>query len=467
MMAAVATDVIDDEEIESGYVEKKKRGRRRNTTKTSPYANIGSCHADDSPFLAPSSDVAAAAVTSNDNFDSRTGQQYLQYIVPIANYPPAPVDTSAESAVTSINATAPIASHQWQHQQPDPTASATAASMSFFGGGSNDFGQGGSDNALMSISSSTYGGGDNATQHNGSATTNNKRGWYSMSHSSNTSHDKSPFHYLPVAHRPRPSNDNVELLHAGGQQYLHQHYPRHASWTAVSTFTQHDFNNANPYTFDNVYAHGGQHPAQVMGYGMGGIGSMKWPQIVGRSQSLPHGVGNINDHHELNTNEGMMEQMHGREKELKVYHQAQQFGMGGTCAMALHQPVWQPQSISKEIENTNNPFDENWNATMPEMVHSPGPHHQRQQFGVGSTGTKAPPPTVWPPYTDNNDYMNNNRDSSPEHDMVEMIPKEFKATQQPQPQGIHQAGVVPKESLAYEDIELAKFFEAFAEPSQK
>jgi hypothetical protein len=135
--------------------------------------------------------------------------------------------------------------------------------------------------------------------------------------------------------------------------------------------------------------------------------------------------------------------------------------------MALHQPVWQPQSIPKEIENTNNPFDKNWNATMPEMVHSLGPHHLRQQFGVGSTGTKAPPPTVWPPYPDNNDYMNNHRNSSPEHDMVEMICKEFKATQQPQPQVIHQAGVVPKESLTYEDIELAKFFEAFTETSQK
>ncbi len=115
MMAAVATDVIDDEEIESGYVEKKKRGRRRKTTKTSPYANIDSCHADDSPILVPSSDAAAAAVMSNDNFNSRTGQQYLQYIVPIVNYPPAPMDTSAKNAVSSNIATAPILSHQWQH----------------------------------------------------------------------------------------------------------------------------------------------------------------------------------------------------------------------------------------------------------------------------------------------------------------------------------------------------------------
>ena len=49
---------------------------------------------------------------------------------------------------------------------------------------------------------------------------------------------------------------------------------------------------------------------------------MKWPQIVGRSQSLPHGVSNINNHRKLNMNEDMMEQMHGRERELKVYYQA-------------------------------------------------------------------------------------------------------------------------------------------------
>ena len=233
------------EETESEYVEKKKRGRRRKSMKTSPDANIGSSHDDDSPSLVPSSDPAAApALASNHNGDSLYGvtrQQYLQYIASFINDPPALVGTSAENAVTSINATPSIASHQQQHQQRQNQSAHGPAASGW---------------------------------HNGNATTDNKR------------HSESPFHYLPASHRARRSDNNVELPHAGGQQYLHQHYPHHMSSTAGSTFAKHDFNYANPHTFDNVDAHGGQHPAQVRGYMMGGIGAMKSPQILGRSQSL-------------------------------------------------------------------------------------------------------------------------------------------------------------------------------------
>ena len=413
-------DVIGEEETKSECVEKKKRGRRRKTMKTSPDANIGSSHTDDSPSHVPSLDAAAAAaVTSNDNCDSLygvTGQKYLQDIAYFVNDPHAPVGTSAENAVTSINATAPIVSHQQQHQQRQNQSAPGPAASGW---------------------------------HNSNATTNNKR------------HAEYPFHYLPASHRARPSDNNVELPHAGGQQYLHQHYPHHVTWTAGSTFAKHDFNYANPHTFDNVDAHGGQHPAQVRGYMMGGIGAIKSPQIVGRSQSLSLGYGNINGHRELDTNENM-EQWRGMERELKVYHQAQQFGMDGTGAMVSYQPVCQPQSIPNDGYNTKNSFDENSNAAMLEMVHSPGSHHQWQQSHVCGTGTEAPPQTVWPPYPDNNDYMNKRHNNNSKHDLEEMIRKmgrELKATQQPQPQVIHQDGVMQKGLLTSEDIELANFFE--------
>lgn len=388
------------EETESEYVEKKKRGRRRKSMKTSPDANIGSSHADDSPSLVPSSDPAAApAVALNDNGDSLygvTGQQNLQYIASFS-----------------------IASHQQQHQQRQNQSAHGPAASGW---------------------------------HNGNATTDNKR------------HSESPFHYLPASHRARCSDNNVELPHAGGQQYLHQHYPHHMSSTAGSTFAKHDFNYANPHMFENVDAHGGQHPAQVRGYMMGGIGAMKSPQIVGRSQSLSLGGDNFNDHRELDTNENMMGQWRSMERELKVYHQAQQCGMGGIGAMVSHQPVWQPQSITNDSYNTKNPFDDNSNADMPEMVHSPGPHHLWQQSRVCGTGTEAQPQTVWPPYPDNYDYMNNHHDSNSKHDLEEKIQKmgrELKATQQPEPQVIHQAEVMQQGPLTSEDIELAKFFEAY------
>jgi hypothetical protein len=58
--------------------------------------------------------------------------------------------------------------------------------------------------------------------------------------------------------------------------------------------------------------------------------------------------------------------------------------------------------------------------------------------------------------------MNKRHDNNSKHDLEEMIRKmgrELKATQQPQPQVIHQDGVMQKGLLTSEDIELANFFE--------
>ncbi|KAL3798236.1 hypothetical protein ACHAW5_003503 [Stephanodiscus triporus] len=441
----------EEEEIELGM--KKKRNKKRRMTMKSA-STAGSSHGDDLSMLASSSDAATAAVMMS---KYGIGQKYPHRNVPVVNDPATPVDTATGNVVTMNSAMVSFAAHQQQYQHLHQ-ASATATAMSFYGGDANVFEHSSSDRSPMLISSAC-GGGSSAIQNDN--TTNNKRGRHSMSYSyshnghtnlpfhylpvahlgsgggssaiqndnttnnrhsmsysySHTAHPNLPFHYLPVAHLGRHSDGNPQLQHAGRQQHQHQQYPHHSSWTA--------------------------------GVGMGGIGAMALPQSVGRSQSIPQDSYYINNDREHNSNAHTMEQNRSMGRELKMHHQAQQFGKGGIGAMA----VWQSQSLPDSNDNINFHSDNNSNAPVMEIRHCIAPHHHVQQFGMG------------PPFPDDNTYINNHCDSKHVRQNMgqELNTEHHQGLSQSQTQVIQQNGVKQEKLLASEDFELANFFEAFAE----